>query len=57
MKSFFQFLINLENAEPDTQHDVGNSTVKSENLSTRAAVTNEGRLQGSFYSKMVFNLT
>ena len=40
MKKFFQFLINLQNAEPDTQYDVGNPTVKSENLSTRATVTN-----------------
>ena len=49
-------LINLQNAEPDTQHEIGNPIVKSEGLSTKATVTDEGRLQGFFCSKTVFNL-
>ena len=50
-------LINLQNAEPDTQHEIGNPIVKSEGLSTKATVTDEGCLQGSFCSKTVFNLS
>ena len=50
-------LINLQNAEPDTQHEIGNPIVKSEGLSTKATVTDEGRLQGSLCSKTVFNLS
>ena len=50
-------LINLQNAEPDTQHEIDNPIVKSEGLSTKATVTDEGRLQGSFCSKTVFNLS
>ena len=50
-------LINLQNAVPDTQHEIGNPIVKSEGLSTKAIVTDEGRLQGSFCSKTVFNLS
>ena len=49
-------LINLQNAEPDTQHEIGNPIVKSEGLSTKVTVTDEGRLQGFFCSKTVFNL-
>ena len=48
-------LINLENAEPDTQQKIGNPIVKSEGLSTEATVTDEGSLQGFFCSKTVFN--
>ena len=43
-------LINLQNAEPDTQHEISNPIVKSEGLSTKATVTDEGRLQGPFCS-------
>ena len=50
-------LIDLQNAEPDTQYEIGNPIVKSEGLSTKATVTDEGRLQGSFCSKTVFNLS
>ena len=50
-------LIILQNAEPDTQHEIDNPIVKSEGLSTKAPVTDEGRLQGSFCSKTVFNLS
>ena len=50
-------LINLQNAEPDTQYEIGNPIVKSEGLSTKATVTDEGRLQGSFCSKTVLNLS
>ena len=49
-------LINLQNAEPDTQHEIDNPIVKSEGLSTKATVTDEGCLQGSFCSKTVSNL-
>ena len=50
-------LINLQNAELDTQYEIGNPIVKSEGLSTKATVTNEGHLQGSFCSKTVLNLS
>ena len=50
-------LINLQNAEPDTQHEIGNPIVKSEGLSTKATVTDNGRLQCSLCSKIVFNLS
>ena len=50
-------LINLHNTEPDTQHEIGNSIVKFEGLSTKATVTDESRLQGSFCSKTIFNLS
>ena len=50
-------LIDLQNAEPDTQHEIGNLIVKSEGLFTKATVTDEGRLQSSFCSKTVFNLS
>ena len=50
-------LINLQNAEPDTKHEIGNHIVKSQGLSTKATVTDEGCLQGSFCSKKVFNLS
>ena len=50
-------LINLQNTKPDTQHEIGNPIVKSESLSTKATVTDEGCLQGSFCSKTVFNLS
>ena len=43
-------LINLKNPERDTQHEIGNPRGK-------ATVTNKGRLQGSFCSKTVFNLS
>ena len=49
-------LINLQNAEPDPQHKIGNPIVKSKGLSTKATVTDEGRLQGLFCFKTVFNL-
>ena len=51
------FLVNLQNAEPNTQHEIGNSIVKSEGLPTMATATDEGRLQGSLCSKTVFNLS
>ena len=50
-------LINLQNIEPDTQHEIGNPITKSEGLSTKGTVTDEGGLQGSFCFKMVFNLS
>ena len=50
-------LINLQNAELDTQHEIGYLIVKIEGLSTKAIVTDEERLQGSFCSKTVFNLS
>ena len=56
-EEFLSVLFNLQNAEPDTQHEIGNPIVKSEGLSTKATVTDEGRLQGSFCSKTVFNLS
>ena len=45
-EELLSLLINLQNAEPDTQHEIGNPIVKSEGLSTKATVTDEGRLQG-----------
>ena len=50
-------LVNLQNAEPDTQHEIGNPIVKSQGLSSKATVTDENRLQSSFCSKTVFNLS
>ena len=50
-------LINLQNAEPDTQHEIGNSILKSEGLSIKATLTDEGRIQGLLCSKTVFNLS
>ena len=56
-EEFLSVLFNLQNAEPDTQHEIGNPIVKSEGLSTKATVTDEGRLQGSLCSKTAFNLS
>ena len=56
-EDFLTVLINLKNAGPDTQHETENLIVKSEGLSTKATVTDEGRLQGPFCSKMMFHLS
>ena len=53
----FPSVLNLQNAEPDTRHEIGNPIVKSERLSTKTTVTDEGRFQGLFSSKTVFNLS
>ena len=50
-------LVNLQNAEPDTQHEIGNPIVKSEGFPNKATVTDEGLPQGSSCSKTVFNLS
>ena len=50
-------LINLQNSESDTKHEIGNPIFKYEGLSTKETFTDEGRLQGSFWSKTVFNLS
>ena len=50
-------LINLTNAEPGAQQEIGNPIVKSEVLSTKTTVTDEGRFQGSLCSKTVFSLS
>ena len=56
-KELLSVLINLQNAEPDTPHEIGDPIVKSEGLSTKATFTNEQCLQGSFCSATVFNLS
>ena len=56
-EEFLSVLINLQNADPDTQHEIGSPIVKSEGLSTKGTVTDEGRLQGLLCSKTVFNLS
>ena len=50
-EEFLSVLINLQNTKPSTQHEIGNPIVKCKGLSTKATVTDEGLLQGSFYSK------
>ena len=45
-------LINLQNSE----HEISNLIVKFEGLSTKATVTDEGRLKGLFCSTTAFNL-
>ena len=44
-------LVNLQNAEPDTQHEIGNPIVKSEGFPNKATATDEGRSQGPFVQK------
>ena len=56
-EEFLSVLFNLQNAEPDTQHEIGNPIVKSEGFPNKATATDEGRSQGSFCSKTVFNLS
>ena len=56
-EEFLSVLFNLQNAEPDTQHEIGNPIVKSEGFPNKATVTDEGRPQGSSCSKTVFNLS
>ena len=48
-EEFLSVLINLQSAEPDTQHEIGNPIVKSEGSSTKATATDEGRLQGLLF--------
>ena len=56
-EKLLRVLITIQNAEPrNTKHEIGNAVVNFEGWSTNATVTNEGRLEGSFCSTMVFNL-
>ena len=56
-EELFSVLINLQNVEPNTQHEIGNSIVRSKGLSKKATVRDEGHLQVSFHSEAVFNLS
>ena len=56
-EKFLSVLINLQNAEFNIHHGIGSPIVKREGLSSKATVTDEGCLQGSLCSKMVFNLS
>lgn len=56
-EELFSVLINLQNLEPNTQHEIGNSIVRSKGLSKKATVRDEGHLQVSFHSEAVFNLS
>ena len=53
---YIYLCIYIWNVEPNTQHETGNPIGRYEVLFTKATVTDEGRLQGSFCSKTVFNL-
>ena len=54
--NIFIYIYIIWNVEPNTQHEIGNPIGRDEGLSTKATVTDEGGLQGSFCSKTVFNL-
>ena len=50
-EELFSVLINLQNVEPNTQHEIGNSIVRSKGLSKKATVRDEGHVQVYFILK------
>lgn len=56
-KELLSVLCNLQNAECNKQHEIGKPIVTSKGLSIKTTITDKGSLQGSFYSKIVLNLS
>lgn len=56
-KELLSVLCNLQNAECNKQHEIGKPIVKSKGSSIKTTITDKGSLQGSFYSKIVLNLS
>ena len=56
-EEFLSVLINLQNTNPDTQHEIGNPIAKSKDSSTKVTVTNDRCLQGLFCFQTVFTLS
>ena len=50
-------VLDLQNDDSKEGFAIGNSIVRSEDLPTKATITDERRLAGSFCSKTVFNLS
>ena len=51
------FLVDLKNDDSKEDFAIGNSVVRFECLPTKATITDEERLTGSFCSKTVYNLS
>ena len=56
-EELLSILINLQNKETNIQYEIFISTVKSDGMSTKATLTDEGCHQGSFCSETIFNLS
>ena len=57
-EDLLSILVDLPRDEPvSTESSIGNSEIRSEGFSTKASMTDEGRLAGVFCSKTVFNLS
>ena len=56
-EELLSILINLQNRETNIQYEIFISTVKSDGMSTKATLTDEGCHLGSFCSETIFNLS
>ena len=56
-EELLSILVDLKNDDSKDDFAIGNSVVRSECLPTKATITDEDRLIGSFCSKTVFNLS
>ena len=56
-EELLSILINLQNKETNIEHEIFISIVKSDGMSTKATLTDEGCHQGSFCSETIFNLS
>ena len=56
-EELISILVDLQSDDSKQNFAIGNSVVRSEGLPTKATITDEGRLAGTFCSKTVFNLS
>ena len=56
-EELISILVDLQSDDSKQDFTIGNSVVRSEGLPTKATITDEGRLAGTFCSKTVFNLS
>ena len=56
-EELLSILVDLQNDDSREDFAISNSVVRSEGLPTKATITDEGRLAGTFCSKTVFNLS
>ena len=54
-EELLSILVDLQSDDSKQDFTIGNSIVRSEGLPTKATITDEGRLAGTFCSKTVFN--
>ena len=56
-EEWISILVYLQSDDSKQDFAIGNSVVRSEGLPTKATITDEGRIAGTFCSKTVFNLS